>query len=364
MLNMSTINDLNVLHVCETVQGGVGAVLTEIISETKFKHHLLIPSSSTCFIDNYSVCSSLSFFNRTGRDLFSFARLILTLSRTLKTNNFDIIILHSSFAGVLVRAFLLLSFKRNNYKLIYYPHGISLIMPGQSKIKFSIRKFIECVLARYATDAIVSVSHYEASVLRENNITAASDCMIYNGVNDLVSRPRTNGKGSSVLKILFVGRFDPEKGVQHLLKALEGVNRSFELTLVGGFTNNGVLSTSVEHVNKGWLQRDGTLNEYQNADLIVIPSEWEAFGMVAVEAMMAGKAVFASDVGGLKELISDGYNGVKFKTISELTELIQCCDLVELERMGLNGRLRYEELFSSEKMGEQLSSLIKTLVVK
>ena len=237
-------------------------------------------------------------------------------------------------------------------------------MPGQSKIKFSIRKFIECVLARYATDAIVSVSHYEASVLRENNITAASDCMIYNGVNDLVSRPRTNGKGSSVLKILFVGRFDPEKGVQHLLKALEGVNRSFELTLVGGFTNNGVLSTSVEHVNKGWLQRDGTLNEYQNADLIVIPSEWEAFGMVAVEAMMAGKAVFASDVGGLKELISDGYNGVKFKTISELTELIQCCDLVELERMGLNGRLRYEELFSSEKMGEQLSSLIKTLVVK
>ena len=56
---------------------------------------------------------------------------------------------------------------------------------------------------------------------------------------------------------------------------------------------------------------------YQSCDGVIMPSRWEAFGLVAVEAMKYKKPVIVSDCGALPELVKDGYNGYVFKMDDE-----------------------------------------------
>ncbi|HGU2189508.1 TPA: glycosyltransferase, partial [Escherichia coli] len=64
----------------------------------------------------------------------------------------------------------------------------------------------------------------------------------------------------------------------------------------------------------GWLSADKIRNEYKSADLIIIPSRWEGFAMVPLEAMSYGVPVIASDIGPFKEIIKHGVSGILFHT--------------------------------------------------
>jgi glycosyltransferase involved in cell wall biosynthesis len=56
---------------------------------------------------------------------------------------------------------------------------------------------------------------------------------------------------------------------------------------------------------------------YQETDILLVPSAWEGFGMVAAEALSAGRLVVASAVGGLKEIIHDAKTGFLFKKLDQ-----------------------------------------------
>ena len=121
--------------------------------------------------------------------------------------------------------------------------------------------------------------------------------------------------------ILYVGRLVYEKGVQNLISAmpkiLNGYNDS-KLVIVGRGGMYDELKNQANAMgiaNKvyftGYLNSKQVQKMYKCADVAVFPSTYEPFGIVALEAMLAGVPAVVSDVGGLDEIINHGIDGMK-----------------------------------------------------
>lgn len=129
--------------------------------------------------------------------------------------------------------------------------------------------------------------------------------------------------------ILFVGRIQPIKGIDNLIRAMAQVierrpalRDNVVLSIIGGAgdpttdTELARLQALRESLGMGDLvmfhgsrDQDTLVNYYNAASVVVVPSYYESFGMVALEAMACGTPVIASDVGGLSLNIADGFNG-------------------------------------------------------
>ena len=121
--------------------------------------------------------------------------------------------------------------------------------------------------------------------------------------------------------ILFMGRLVYEKGVQHLISAmpkiLEGYHDS-KLVIAGRGGMIDELKAQVDSMGlsqkvyfTGYLNAKQVAKMYKCADISVFPSTYEPFGIVALEAMLAGVPTVVSDVGGLNEIVDHGVNGMK-----------------------------------------------------
>lgn len=132
--------------------------------------------------------------------------------------------------------------------------------------------------------------------------------------------------------LLFVGRIQPLKGIDILMRALAIVKQrepalaqNVCVSIIGGDPNpdseieraefdrleslRAELGISDLVTFRGAKEQDTLVYYYAAAEMVVMPSHYESFGMVAIEAMACGTPVIASDVGGLSFSIEDGYNG-------------------------------------------------------
>lgn len=129
--------------------------------------------------------------------------------------------------------------------------------------------------------------------------------------------------------ILYVGRVSRRKGVEHLIDALPDVLRAVptaRLRLVGKDHPAGADGASMaEHLRRrlarlgvpdgavtfeGYQDRDALVGWYAGSTVCVVPSLYESFGYTCVEAMASGRALVASAVGGIPEVVTDGVDGL------------------------------------------------------
>lgn len=119
--------------------------------------------------------------------------------------------------------------------------------------------------------------------------------------------------------IFFVGRMVHEKGVQNLIEAMPAIREAYhdsKLVIVGGGNKDHL----IQRVNElglnervfftGYIDDETLLKLYSVIDVAVYPSLYEPFGIVALEAMAAKVPVVVSDVGGLREVVDHGLNGL------------------------------------------------------
>jgi glycosyltransferase involved in cell wall biosynthesis len=178
-------------------------------------------------------------------------------------------------------------------------------------------------------DAITACSRYllDKAIELEPDVTGKGS-VIYNGFHpnqfnntDLYAHPRSY--------ILAYGRLVHHKGFDMLLAAFSSLARFFpeiDLILAGEGEEESVLQTQVQHLQLQdrvyfWGRATPTdvtklLNGCQG---VVIPSRREPFGIVALEAMAAGKPILATNVGGLPELLNDEVNYLVDPTVEALT---------------------------------------------
>jgi glycosyltransferase involved in cell wall biosynthesis len=111
--------------------------------------------------------------------------------------------------------------------------------------------------------------------------------------------------------LLYVGALGRHKGVDVLLAAHQRMRERLPLVLIG--TPHGSLDVSGPGVTVVHSQPHATvMAAWQRARLGVVPSVWhEPMGQVAVEAMLAGRAVVVSDVGGLRDIVEHGVSGLR-----------------------------------------------------
>lgn len=366
---------MKIFHAAETIQGGVATILEELINQQsrefgEDKVFYLIPKSQECYI-NLNLHTKNTFL-RTGRNMISFFKFYKAFSHSIKNEDFDVIHLHSSFAGILGR--LALFFNKKNYKkVIYCPHAFSFIMNG-SFIKKYFYSLIERILL-INTDYVICVSHYEKDVATEYNLNPIKLKVVYNGVSGfpLLNPVINKYRSDDIVRVLFVGRFDHQKGIDILIKAVkklskESVNgRRFIFNIVGDFVNDHndteifkqTFSSVVELNLLGWLGKKELGYLYNESHVVVMPSRWEGFGLVAVESFQYGTPVIACDNTSLKEIVVDGYNGYKFETDNyhQLCDILINMDFSELSGMSKNCIDCFSLNYTSKNMVDNVRNL-------
>ncbi|MEM4699914.1 MAG: glycosyltransferase family 4 protein [Candidatus Nezhaarchaeales archaeon] len=176
--------------------------------------------------------------------------------------------------------------------------------------------------------------------------------------------------------VLFVGRMVYEKGPHVLVDAaLELLSRRWDVKFV--LVGEGPLRKELmDKVQSSGLAHkfyftsfidDLELSElYAACDVAVFPSLYEPFGIVALEAMAAGKPVVVSDVGGLSELVVDGLNGIKVPSgrAHELSLAIERLleSKEEARRMGERALRRVREAYSWDRIAERTEGVYRRVL--
>ncbi|KZF05587.1 MAG: glycosyltransferase family 4 protein [Rhodococcus sp. (in: high G+C Gram-positive bacteria)] len=174
------------------------------------------------------------------------------------------------------------------------------------------------------SDAVITCSaSMKEEVTRLFGIRDASVAVIRNGIDIRTWSFRRREPRQEPAKLLYVGRLEYEKGIQDAIAALPRIRRSHPgttLHIAGEGTQFAWLAqlARTHRVARavsflGSLDHTELLGWLHGADAIVLPSRYEPFGIIALEAAAAGTPLVASTAGGLGEAIVDGVTGLSFE---------------------------------------------------
>ena len=171
--------------------------------------------------------------------------------------------------------------------------------------------------------------------------------------------------------VTYVGRLDPEKGVDHLVDACARLlprHRRLRLVLAGKGREQRALEDRVK--SRGMAHRARFLEYvsgpalealYKVSDLVVCPSIYEPFGIVPLEAMINGVPVVVSDTGGMAEIVVNGESGLKVPpgNAGALAEAMGRVlgDPALSRRLAQGGKERARTVYSWDRVAESLAPL-------
>ena len=317
------------------------------------------------------------------------------------TMNIDADLVHchtwySHFGGILAK-------KNYDLPLVITVHSLEPLRPWKREqlaggYDFSL--WVEKTALEMA-DAVIAVSRATKHDIESLfDVDPARVRVIHNGIdlNQYRKVDSTGGLlrfGIDVSKpyVLFVGRITRQKGVQHLVRAIQFMDRDSQIVLCAAAPDTPELAEEIRiAVERAQAQRPGIIwiNEmvdqkaacelYSHAAVFVCPSIYEPFGIINLEAMACESAVVASAVGGIREVVVDGETGFlvpleqmkesPFEAIDpekfarDLAERVNVLmrDRPLRERFGKAGRKRVEENFSWSAIAEKTKALYEELM--
>ncbi|MBS0929049.1 glycosyltransferase [Klebsiella michiganensis] len=356
---------MKVFHVSEVNKGGVITVINELVNSQVEDNTIdevicLLPANDYEMEQDHASNNKkvvLFHYRKSGRNINSFVELGKEFIRVLKEFKPDVVHLHSSFAGLVCRV--IMSIYPYRCKIVYCPHAFSFLMQT-NKIKKNVYILIERLL-QVMTDKIVCVSQYEKQQAVLYGMTESKLEVIYNGVSDKNPNKEFHVRKDGVLEVLFVGRFDYQKGFDILIKAIEKIrekNSNVLFRIIGDFIgekSNGELPQidGVEFL--GWKSNDEIGEFYKSSDILIMPSRWEGFAMVPIEAFMYGVPVIASKNTSFPEIIDDNINGFLFDTENyiSLAEIILSLQSKDITALKNNARIKFEKNYNASIMAKK-----------
>jgi alpha-maltose-1-phosphate synthase len=302
---------------------------------------------------------------------------------------------YSHFGGILAK-------KNYGLPLVITVHSLEPLRPWKREQLAGAYEFSLWVekTALEMADAIIAVSDAtKHDIDRLFNVDPARVHVIHNGIDlnqyrkvDSTGALKRYGIDPAKPYLLFVGRIARQKGFQHLVRAIQFMDRDFQIVLCAAAPDTPQLAEEMRiAVERAQAQRPGIIwidemvdqqtacEFYSHAAVFICPSIYEPFGIINLEAMACETAVVATAVGGIKEVVVDGETGFlvpleqmkesPFEAIDpekfarDIAERVNelMIDRQLRERFGKAGRKRVEENFSWTAIAEKTKKLYETL---
>jgi len=314
------------------------------------------------------------------------------------TTNIDADLVHchtwySHFGGILAKL---------NYgiPLVITTHSLEPLRPWKREqlaggYDFSL--WVEKTALEMA-DAIIAVSaETKRDIEKLFDVDPKRVHVIHNGIDleeyrkvDAIDALVRDGIDPEKPYLLFVGRVTRQKGIVHLVRAIQFMDPDFPIVLCAGAPdtpeiaeemNEALAAAQKKRSNIFWIEemldRPAVIELYSHAAVFCCPSIYEPFGIINLEAMACETAVVASAVGGIKEVVVDGktgflvpvdFAGDTFKLANpekfsrdlaaRINQLMKNGKL--REKFGKAGRKRAEEHFSWTKIAQKTKALYET----
>lgn len=289
-------------------------------------------------------------------------KTLLNLIRILKKGKYDIAHFHSSKIGLLGRV----AAKLTRVPQVYYTvHGWGLHAAGTG-LKFKLLGKLEKLAGRLSTKVICVSEHDLAEGIQNGWIKRKKACVIHNGIRPETGETYDIHREYQILGtapvLASVERLQEPKDPLFTIRTAEYLKQAgfeFRLLIIG----DGILRKDCEElIDKLGLSeqvfllgsRRNVREILQSVDIFLLFTHWEGLPVSVIEAMFAGKPVVASNVGGIPELITQGYNGYLLDGFSEKQAsgyiLPLLTDRGLREELGGQGRKTAFEKFSLEEM--------------
>jgi len=291
---------------------------------------------------------------------------------------FDLAHIHALFSPVSTAAATLARY----HKLPYIMRPCGMLDPADLRKKKQLKQIYAALLERHnlaGAAAIHFTSKQEAKIserfgiLLTGKMPMPQDLIIPLGVaisTDSLSVKSVANQSSQIPKILFMSRIEPKKGLNLLLPALEKIlaeGIEFHFFLVGSNPQDADYESEIRSKIEnsplaefttitGFVTGDRKATLLQNADLFVLPSYYENFGIAVAEAMAAGKPVVISDQVHIWEEIQQAEAGwVGPLEVDAIAFLIKTAllDGDERRRRGLNAKEYAKKHYSWDAIAQQ-----------
>lgn len=231
-------------------------------------------------------------------------------------------------------------------------------------------QYISRKIVKNGPDMIAAPSKFILDTLSKNGFFEGSKSVkIPLGVAIKAKEPRKEYKP---IDILYAGSLVNHKGVHILIEAFKNIkNENIKLHILGKGTEEYTLKEIAKEDERilfhGFVEGKELQNFYENANIVVVPSIcFDNSPMVIYESLMNGTPLLGSNIGGIPELIEDGFNGFLFEpgNIDELKDKIQYLidnpsKLKDLEKGAFESRKKYSMNSHVEKLENIYKELIK-----
>lgn len=372
---------MNIGIACHPTHGGSGVVATELGKNLAKRGH------SIHFI-TYEVPFRLGSFDRkvcfhsvetNQYAVFKYPPQELALANRMAqvAKEYHLDVMHVHYAiPYSICALLAKQMVNHSFRLITTLHGTDVTILGEDP---SLKSMIEFGINQ--SDAVTAVSDSLVQQTEEQFSIQVPIKRIYNFVDQAVYYPRDMTAERQKFAepnekiLLHISNFRPVKRVKDVVAIFNLIQKKqpAKLLLVGGgpdlpavtsYINELGLSSKVMILGK----QDEVSSLFSLADLLLLPSAKESFGMVAIEAMACGVPVISSDVGGLPEVIEHGKTGflAPIGDVESMAEqallLLQRPVLYEL--FSLRGIEQVKRKFTMESIVDQYEALYKQVLAR
>lgn len=300
------------------------ADLSDSLSEVGMKVTVLIGGNGPVrsLFENASVeVETVPFLSRKvspAKDLVAFLYILWRIY----SEKPDIVSSHTSKVGMLVRVACYLLGHTN----IYTPHCWSFFQGGKPA---GVYKLMEIVMTLFSS-IIVCVSKDEKKAIEsERLMSRARVLVIHNGMK--VIREPKDSCDDNELNFVQIARFEAQKDFDTLLSAIDLLrDRSFVVHLIGEGPLRDNALQKVEQMGLGdkvifYGQRRDVEYFLRRGRVYILSTHWEGLPRSIIEAMGAGMPIIATRVGGIPELVSEGWTGHMFMP-EDYQALARCMD--------------------------------------
>lgn len=309
---------------CYPVYGGSGVVATELGIELARRGHEVhfityaMPFRLNQFVENVFYheveIPSYPLFDHPPYSL----ALTVSMHNAAMLHNLDLIHAHYAVPHATSAWMAKQMVGRSEFGIVTTLHGTDITLVGQDPSYHSITQF-----SIQKSDGVTSVSeflrqetveHFNVSADRIDVIPNFVDLSLYKRDAHPCHRARLSEPGESI--VMHISNFRPVKRVDDAVRIFARIARKIpaRLVLIGDGPERGRVQQTAEE--EGVAGRVTFLGKQESvaeilacADLFLLPSSTESFGLVALEAMSCGVPVIATKVGGIPEVVPDGEAG-------------------------------------------------------